>query len=581
LTGLAVILILWLALRSIKLMLAVAVTVLVGLAITAALGLFLVGALNPISVAFAVLSVGLGADFAIQFSVRYRTERHAGLSSSRALIGSAKTVGAPLTLAAAAAAAGFFSFLPTDYRGLAELGLIAGCGMVVAYVVSMTLLPSLLCILRPPREPRALGYEALAPADRFLQRHRIAVVALTSIAVLAGLPALAHLKFDFNPISLRSTNSEPVITLNELRDDPRIALNSAQVVVNPADADAMTRKLTVLPEVARVRSLADFIPADQDRKLALIKDTSGPLGPALKAPERPRPGDTENAAALRRASTRLQAAAEEGAGPGPEAARRLAADLTRLADAPAGARAAAQAAFVDPLKMDIDDLRLMVQPQAVTRDNLPRDLVHDWSTNDGRVRLEIAPRLDANNGEVLSAFARAVLAVAPDATGQAVVTYEWGSTILKAFAEAGAWSILSIAVLLWIVLRRLRDMLLTLIPLLAAAVVTLEICALTDFPLNYANIIALPVLLGVGVAFKIYYVMAWRRGETNFLQSSLTRAVFFSALMTAVAFGSLWFSSHPGTSSMGKLLALSLACTLVSAALFQPALMGPPREKKA
>src|SRR5580704_16415389 len=147
--------------------------------------------------------------------------------------------------------------------------------------------------------------------------------------------------------------------------------------------------------------------------------------------------------------------------------------------------------------------------------------------------------------------------------------------------KAGVLAIISIALLLWLVLRRIGDVLLTLIPLLVAAAATLEICALTGFALNYANIIALPVLLGVGVAFKIYYVLAWRKGEINFLQSPLTRAVFFSALLTATAFGSLWLSAHPGTSSMGKLLALSLACTLTSAVLFQPALMGEPRNKVA
>jgi uncharacterized protein len=97
-------------------------------------------------------------------------------------------------------------------------------------------------------------------------------------------------------------------------------------------------------------------------------------------------------------------------------------------------------------------------------------------------------------------------------------------------------------------------------------------------PLNFANIIALPLLLGVGVAFKIYYVTAWRAGRTNLLQSSLTRAIFFSALTTATAFGSLWLSSHPGTASMGKLLALSLVATLAAVLLFQPALMGKPRD---
>jgi uncharacterized protein len=116
-------------------------------------------------------------------------------------------VGAPLPLAAAAPAAGFLSFLPTSYSGLAQLGLISGCGMVVAYAASMTLLPALLRAFKPPPEPRPLGFAALAPADRFLHRHRIAVVVTTLLAVLAGLPALVNLQFDFNPLSLRSPNS--------------------------------------------------------------------------------------------------------------------------------------------------------------------------------------------------------------------------------------------------------------------------------------------------------------------------------------------------------------------------------------
>jgi predicted RND superfamily exporter protein len=111
-----------------------------------------------------------------------------------------------------------------------------------------------------------------------------------------------------------------------------------------------------------------------------------------------------------------------------------------------------------------------------------------------------------------------------------------------------------------------------------AGLVTMEIMALIGMPFNFANIIALPLLLGVGVAFKIYYIMAWREGVTHLLQTPLTRAVVYSALTTATAFGSLWLSSHPGTSSMGKLLALSLLCTLAAAALFQPILMGKPRK---
>jgi uncharacterized protein len=157
--------------------------------------------------------------------------------------------------------------------------------------------------------------------------------------------------------------------------------------------------------------------------------------------------------------------------------------------------------------------------------------------------------------------------------------YEAGNTVVRAFIEAGIFALAAIGVLLWAALRRISDVLLTLMPLLVAGLVTLELCVILDIPLNFANIIALPLLLGVGVAFKIYYVMAWRSGKTALVQSTLTRAVIFSAVATATAFGSLWLSSDPAMSSMGKLMALALVCTMAAAVLFQPALMGRPRER--
>jgi predicted RND superfamily exporter protein len=177
-------------------------------------------------------------------------------------------------------------------------------------------------------------------------------------------------------------------------------------------------------------------------------------------------------------------------------------------------------------------------------------------------------------------FVDQVLAVAPEASGAPVSILASGDTVIRAFMEAGALALISISLLLYLALRRVGDVALTLAPLLLAGVYTMEICALIGLRLNFANIIALPLLLGLGVAFKIYYVIAWRAGSAKLLRTGLTRAIFFSAMTTATAFGSLWMSNHPGTSSMGKLLALSLATTLCAAVLFQPALMGPPRPRK-
>src|SRR6202035_1646648 len=209
---------------------------------------------------------------------------------------------------------------------------------------------------------------------------------------------------------------------------------------------------------------------------------------------------------------------------------------------------------------------------------LPPDLAREWLLPDGRARVQALPKGDPNDTNVLRNFATAVLRVEPSAAGGAISLYEAARTVISAFVEAGVLAISGIAVLLLIALRRLTDVLLTLIPLLLAGVLTLEICVLVGVSLNFANIIALPLLLGVGVAFKIYYIIAWRAGKTGLLQSSLTRAVVFSAMTTAIAFGSMWASKYPGMSSMGKLMALALMCTMAAAVLFQPVLMGRPRQ---
>jgi hopanoid biosynthesis associated RND transporter like protein HpnN len=404
-------------------------------------------------------------------------------------------------------------------------------------------------------------------------------VAITSCVAIAGLPLLVHLRFDFDPIKMRDPNTESVATYLELSKDPMAPANTAQVLVgSSSEAAKVAKRLSELPQVAQTRTLDSFIPEQQDDKLPLITNGGRSFNTALNpGTVKAAPTDAEKITALREAAKNLREAAGESSGPGAQAAIRLEGDLTKLAEADASLRTKVETAFVWPLKLDLDDLRQALRAQRVTRANLPRDLVQEWVTKDGRERVEATPKGDSNDSETLRHFTGAVLAVEPRATGPAIDTVEWARTVLSAFVQAGAWSLCSIAILLWIVLRRFSDVMLTLIPLLVAAAVTLEICALSGFALNYANIIALPVLLGVGVAFKIYYVIEWRRGEVNFLQSSLTRAVFFSALMTATAFGSLWLSSHPGMSSMGKLLALSLLCTLAAAALYQPALMGPPR----
>jgi hopanoid biosynthesis associated RND transporter like protein HpnN len=323
-----------------------------------------------------------------------------------------------------------------------------------------------------------------------------------------------------------------------------------------------------------VRTLESFVPKDQDEKLAIIDDANFFFANTLNPdPIDPAPTPAQTLEAINKTAADLATTAGSLDTPAAESARRLASALSALAKAAPATREEAERVLVTPLMTTLRQVRDLLSAEHVTVDTLPPALKSAWVAPDGEVRIEARPSGDGNDNSVLHRFVDAVRKVAPEASGAPIFIVEAAATIVKAFFQAAVWSLLSIALILLIALRRWQDVALTLVPLLVAVIVTLEICVAIGLKLNFANIIALPLLLGVGVAFKIYYVMAWRAGEHNFLQSSLTRAVFFSACTTATAFGSLWFSHHPGTSSMGKLMALSLVTTLSAAVLFQPALL--------
>ena len=570
----ALVSLLWLALRSLRLVAAVLATLAVGLALTAAFGLAVFGRFNLISVAFAVLFVGLGVDFGIQFCVAYRASRVASDDLRTALTSAGASVGSALALAAASTAAAFYAFVPTAYVGVSELGVIAGTGMVIAFVASVTLLPALVMLLGAPAERRAVGVAAFEPVDDAILRHRRALLALAAIAAVASIAALPWLPFDFNPLHLKSPTAESVATLNDLAQDPLTTPNTIDVLTpSLADAVALSHRLAALSEVDHALTLADFVPAQQDEKLSLIEDAALLLDPVLHpAHVAPAPSDAEVVDAMRRASASL-AQIRGAAPPIAAAAARLASALRRLADGTPAQRAAARTALIPGLATMLDQLRSALAAGRVTIDGLPPDLVRDWISVDGRARVEASPAGDANDNATLARFVDAVRRVAPDATGAPVSIRESSRTIIEAFVQAGAWALVAIVAILAVTLRQPLAVLLTLAPLLLAALATLGVCALTGFALNFENVIALPLLFGIGVAFDIYFVVAWRSGQQHVLASSLSRAVLFSALTTGTAFGSLWLSNHPGTSSMGKLLVLSLAATLLSVLLFLPALL--------
>lgn len=567
----SVLVLLFAALRSVRLVAAIIATLASGATLTAAFAALAIGSLNLISVAFGVLFIGLAVDFGIQFGIRYRDQRHRLHTLDAALSAAAETIGPSLLLAAGATAIGFFSFVPTDYVGVRELGWIAGAGMVIAILLNFTLLPALLTLLRPKAEPEPVGFRRAAPIDRFLLDHRFLVRGLALAVAVGSLALIPRVSFDFDPLHLKDPHSESVSTVFDLMKDPDTSPYTAEILAPslPA-ADALARRLDKLPEVAQAITVSALIPDDQQKKLAMIGDVSLLLGPTLTPVSTlPPPSDGDVLKAMADCRTALLALdAPDGA------AGRLAAALGAALGKGADIVAPLADSLLAGLKPQLAQLGELIQAQPVTLASLPEPLRADWVTPDGRARIEVFPKGDARDNTVLERFVAAVRTIAPNATGSPVTIQESGHLITHAFIKAGIIAVIAITVLLAAILRRPRDIALVFAPLLLAAMMTLALTVLIGMPLNYANIIALPLLLGIGVAFDIYFVMNWRRGISEHLQSSTARAVIFSAFTTLAAFGSLALSNDPGTADMGKLLSLSLACTLFCTLVVLPALLG-------
>jgi hopanoid biosynthesis associated RND transporter like protein HpnN len=577
---LAMLAMLWLAVRSVQIMLAILATTVGGLVITAAVGLLAVHRFNLISVAFIPLFVGLGVDFGIQLSVRFRAERLVEHDMTRALSKAAAGVGGALALAATAITLGFFAFLPTPYIGVSELGVIAGLGMIIALLLALTLLPALLILMRTPLQTQEVGNKALAPLDHFLVRRRKRVLWAFAVSMALSLVSLLWVRFDFNPLHLKNPRGEAMATLTDLMKNTDESPNTIDVLTpSLAAADAEAKQIAALPQVKQALTLSSFVPDDQPAKLAMIQDANTLLDPTLNPFDiQPPPSDAETVATLRQTAAGLLSTAGQGTDRGSADARRLGHELNSLAAASPAVRAAANDVLISPLNVLLTQIRTLLTAEPVSMATLPPELNADWITKDGKSRIQVFPKGNSNDNATLVRFSRAVRTVAPNASGGPISIQAAGDTISFSFIEAGVLSFVVISILLVVVLKSVRETVFTLAPIVLSIFLTLGTCVVIGQPINFANIIAFPLLFGVGVAFHIYFVMAWRNGETELLQSSLARAVFFSALTTGAAFGSLMLSSHPGTASMGKILMISLIWTLVCALIFEPALLGSPEQ---
>jgi uncharacterized protein len=487
--------------------------------------------LNLVSVGFGIRFVGIAVDFAIQFAVRFREALHDANDSAVAFNLTARRADGAILVAALATAAGFLGFVATDFAGVAELGLIAGTGMLIAFLFTMTFLPAAITVFRAHDERTDVGFAWGRTADRLIARWHGRILAGFSVVVVASLALAPRLAFDSDPLDTQNPNTEAMHTLRDLMNQPLSNPYSIDILEpNLKEAQVLAAKLKMLPVASRVPTLASFVPAQQKQKFALLNDAAEILAPTLLPP--PDPHATQPAeirVAARAALTEIDPALRLLPRGTPLAV--IAGDLQAVAHAPDSTVHAVGQALTRLLPGELDRLRTALHAEPASLASVPTDIRRDWVLPDQQARIEVLPVASARNSTGLHRFVAEVGGVAPDAGGTAVTVVAMRDTIVGAFRSAAVAALLAIAVILLVAVRRLRDAAMVLAPLLLSAAPTLLVMVLLPLRLNYANIISLPLLLGVGVSFNIYFVMNWRAGRREMLASATARAVAFSALL--------------------------------------------------
>jgi hypothetical protein len=591
-TFVMVVVVLYFAMRTPGLILNVLVCLTLGLILTAAFATVAVGHLNIISIAFAVLYIGLGADFAIHFLLRYREILEGGAPPAEAIHVSGGDAGAALTACTITNAIGFYAFIPTDYSGVAELGIISGTGMIISLIVTLTVGPALLRYL-PKRLPaKTITKSSVGKVLELSLRWHKVTYAITLIASIAALVILPQVRFDYNLLNMQDPKGQAVRTFRELlAEADQSPWHATALAGDRQEAERLAKQLTELPEVSKVLTILDFVPSEQDEKIQLIEEMALTMGPITTATQAPPPqGDV--AAQQRTALTELAGTLDRFIAGRPDhpalaTARTLRSSLAALFARLDSADADEKERLLSSMENDLlltlpaalQSLRIATEAVPFGQQDLPAPLASRWQSRAGEYRLAIYPEEDLNDNEALRRFVRAVQQVTPNATGAPMVSLEAGEAVVQAFIQAFLLALAGIIVALLILLRSLKYTLLVLLPLLLSSLFTATFTVLLNVPFNFANIIALPLLLGLGIDSSLHMVHRSLNNEMVselLIHTSTARAIFYSALTALVDFASLMFSSHQGTASMGIMLTVGLTFTLLCTLVILPALLRAP-----
>jgi hopanoid biosynthesis associated RND transporter like protein HpnN len=576
-----VIIVLLVGLRSIKIVLCTLIVLIIGLILTAGFATIAVGHLNVLSVAFAILYIGLGVDFAIHICLCFRECWEDRMTSEEAIQKSVRILGSSLFLCALTTSIGFFAFIPTDYEGVSELGLISGGGMFVGLITSLTLLPALLKVFSIKQMPQKQASTLPCFICTFPFKYAKAIRYTSVLLAVAAAFSLNYVYLDSNPVNLRDQNSQSVRAFKDLLQSK---YRSPFVLIGLSDslekAESLAKQVKQLPSVNKAITLNSFVAKDQAEKLEIIEDLDIVLGADLDSFNRPL-DKADSRQGLLNLQTKINLAlANPISNASPELLQKLQQDITAFihsADAMTSPEASYQQLETSLLRLlpfTMQQLSSSLLAYEYELEDIPVTIKQNWVSQSGIYKVMIDPKKDLNIAENLTEFATDVQSIDNSVTGLPVSDLAAGAVISKVFVQAFSTAFIIIFIVLLLLLRNLRNSLLVMWPLLLAGLLTAAANVLLNNPFNFANIIALPLLMGMGVDSGIHIMhrlhSGLEKGE-HLLQTSTARGVFFSSLTTLLSFTSLAFTNHQGIASMGLLLAIGISFTLICTLIVLPA----------
>ncbi len=576
--------ILLIGLGSIWLVIASLITLFFGLITTTAFAAATVGELNLISVAFAVLYIGLGIDFTIHLTLRYREQVINSDDCNNALQKAMSHIFRSLILCAITTAIGFYSFIPTDYQGVAELGWIAGSGMFISIFFTLTLLPALLS-LKAYKASKKTIYKNKNPFISLLTRlpytYSKQILLLTLIVLIAFVSQLYRINFDINTLNLQDPENESVQTYRDLlKDSDSSPWSSILLKENRNDVITAVKEIEQLDLVDKVIWYEDLLPEDQDDKLFIIDEMNLFMGQLSIEKNNKEINDADRKKTIERLIMKLGSFSGHMSEPDHELDKeinKLRAHLISLSSTPADTNKlkSLENQLLSNLDGRIHALNEALNAKQVELEDIPAAVRDRWKSKK-HYKVEIFPREDLNNNAAMKRFVSQLQAYDNTVIGSPIINIEAGDAVITAFKNAFTYALIAIAFLLLILIRVKMDAAIILVSVLVGSVFTFGFMLIFNIPLNFANIIGLPLLLGIGVDSGIHIADRFRQEQgsnKNIFTTSSSRGVIVSSLTTICSVGNLAFSSHTGTASMGLLLTLGLASMMVSTMMILPAFL--------